>query len=191
LGEQRGEVIGQGLLEAQRLLAGRMHEAEHRCVQHRALRRDSRAVVLADIHRLADQRVAQFTQMNPDLMLSAGVQLTLDQGGGRERAQWAHVRDGTLRVARHSAARPAKMTEGSAQPVAAVAEQMRVEGARSGQLTVDERQIAALDAVDTQLLLQMALRRQRARKHQQPGGVLVEALHHAELCAAIIAATSQ
>src|SRR5688500_18071408 len=57
----------------------RVHEAELACMQHRPRRLDARLAIVADVHALAEQRVARFAQVNADLVLAPGLERALHQ----------------------------------------------------------------------------------------------------------------
>src|SRR5262245_43461982 len=73
------KVFGRLLLKAQHPLRARMDEPECLGVKHRALRYERRALEVADVHALADHRMAVLAAVNPDLMLAPGRERALDQ----------------------------------------------------------------------------------------------------------------
>ena len=60
-------------------------------MEHRAWRVDARAVVVADVHALADERVAGFGEVDPDLVLAACLEAALDDPAAAVAALKKHV----------------------------------------------------------------------------------------------------
>src|SRR5216117_2814378 len=177
--EHRPEIVRCFALERHSLARTGMHESEYARVEHRARRFDLRARVVADVHALADQGMAELGQVDADLMLPSGFEAALDQGRTRERSDRPDVRDRALRIGRNSAPGSPEVSVGAAESVAAIGDQMGFDALRDD-FAVRDRMIGALDVVRAELYRQDALRPRGAREHHHAARVLVEPVNHAE-----------
>jgi hypothetical protein len=98
--------------------------------------------VVADVHRLADERVARLGEVDPDLVRLAGLEADLAQRGAAERLARDHVRDRALALVR--------TRRRAAQAVAAVGHQLRLDPARRDR-AVRHAQVHPLHRVRAQL----------------------------------------
>ena len=140
-------------------------------MQHQARCLDASAVPTADVDSLTDQGVTRLREVDSDLMRAAGFQPAFDQGDARATRQDRDVGDrrlAQLRVVRRAA-----------QAIATVFDQARPERAPF-EIAVDQCQVAPVHAVKTELLLEMSFGRHAAREHDQPAGLFVQSMHHAE-----------
>src|SRR5258706_6706102 len=177
--EHRPEVVGCFALERHALAGSRMHESEDPRMEHRPRRFDLWARVIADIHALTDQGMAELGHVNANLMLPPGFEAALDQGRTRERSDRRDVRNRTPRLGRNSAPGTPKMPIGAADSVAAIRDEVGFDTLRAHN-AVRDRMIDALDVVRAEAVGQNALRIQRAREHHQAARLLVEPVNHAE-----------
>src|SRR6266436_9139715 len=83
--DHRPEVVGCFALERHAFARPGMCESENPRVEHRAHRFDLSTCVVADIHALADQGMAELGHVDADLMLPPGFEAALDQGRAVER----------------------------------------------------------------------------------------------------------
>ena len=123
----------------------------------------------AAVHRIAHQRMADVRQMHADLVGPTGLQLRADQGMCPEPPLDAVVGDRLASVAayRHARALRAMTADGF------------IDGATASHDAVAERKVLAADLARRERAYQRGMGDWRARHEQQPGGVLVEAMHNA------------
>jgi hypothetical protein len=116
--------------------------------------------------------VAGLGEVDPDLVGAPGFQAALDEGGQRQGFDRPHVRDREPPQAR--------VVGGAAESVPAVGDEPRAQGP-GGDPAVRQREVAPLDVVHAELLLEMALAREVAGEHDEPGGVARRVVHDADL----------
>src|SRR5260221_14189985 len=109
------EIVGWIALERYTLAGARMREAQHHRMQHHARRFDLRALVVADVDALADQRMAELGQVNPDLVLASGLEAALDECCALQSSDGRHDGDRAPRIAGQLAPRPAEVAVRGAQ----------------------------------------------------------------------------
>src|SRR5690349_3088291 len=122
--DHRPEVTGCFALERHALARPGMDESENPRMEHRARRVDLSTSVVADVHALADQGMAELGQVDANLMLPPGFEAALDQGRARERSDRSDVRDRALRLGRDSPSETPEETVGAAKSVATVQNEM-------------------------------------------------------------------
>jgi len=148
-------------------------------MKHRAHCFDLQTSVVADVHAFADQRMAEFGQVDPDLMLASGFEAAFDQRGADQSADRPDVRNRSSCLEWSGALRTAEVSMRAAQSVAAIQKEKRFDPLR-GDDTVRNGEIDAIDGVLAELRCQRALRMGSPRKHHQAARILVESMHHAE-----------
>ncbi len=163
---------GGSLFEAHRALGNGVHEAELDRVEHRPRRRDERAREAADVDGLADERMAGLGEVDANLMGAPGLEATGQERGASEALERLEVGDGELPLA-------ASLGDRAAEAVAAIRDDVRA-NRRLADVAVSDREVAPERGVLAELLAEVLLRRDRARKDDEPGGLLVEPLDDAE-----------
>jgi hypothetical protein len=147
-------------------------EAQLPGVEHQPRRRQKRAAVVADIDTLTHQRKTGLGEVDPDLVRAPGLQSAVHQRCSFQVTERSHMGDRVLPLAR--------LLRGAAEPVASILHQPRPEGTRPVEAPMDQRAIAPVRGVIPELLRQVLLRRQCQREYQQPGGLPVQAVDHAD-----------
>jgi hypothetical protein len=164
-----------------------VREPEDARMEHRARRFDPWAGVVADVHALAHQRMAELGEMDPNLMLAARLEAALDQRGAGKRGNRLDVRYRPFRLDRRGALGASRVSVRPAQSVAAIQDEIRLD-ARRGDAAVRDRVIDALDVVRAEPGGKRALRARRPRKHDEAARVAVESMDHAERGVGAVAA---
>ena len=144
--------------------------------------------VVADVDALADQRMIELGKVYSNLVLTSGLEPTLDQRSTGKLGNRFDVRHRAFRFGRRMAFRPSKVAVRAAHSVAAIQHEMRID-ARRGDGSMHDGVVDALDVMRTELCREHAFRLRRSREHHESARVLVEAMHDADL--RIEAATAQ
>ena len=164
--ERRLEIRRQRRADVDRRPGHRVREGQPRRVQELALEAQApRRPVLG----VADDRVIDGPQVRADLVRAPRLQAHAQQRGARQRLLELEVRHRRARVVgvgRHPRAH------------APVAPQRRVDRAAArGRAPLDQRQVLARDRPRLQRVAQRAVHGLRARHHEQPRRVAIEAMH--------------
>src|SRR5688572_32580053 len=104
-----------------------MREAQGARVEHEARRFDLLAAIVADVHAFAHQRMAKLGEVNADLVLASGLKAALDERRAAKRLHRLDVGYRKAGVGRRVTLRAAKMAERTAQPVAAIEDELGVD----------------------------------------------------------------
>ncbi len=121
------------------------------------------------VDRVADQRMTEGAEMDPDLVSAAGFQAAAQQRGVPEAL--GH------RVARNRL--PAARGDRHPRALDRVAAHGSIHGAIARDVAVDDGEVLAPDAARLQLAHEVGLCLQRLRHDEETAGVLVEAVHDA------------
>ena len=148
-------------------------------MKHRTHCFDFQTGVVADVHAFADQRMAEFGQVDPNLMLASGFEAAFDQRGAGQGSDRPDVRNRSFCLDRSGALRTAEVSMRAAQSVATIQQEKRFDPLR-GDGAVRNGVIDAIDGVLAELRCQRALRMGSPRKHHQAARILVESMNHAE-----------
>ena len=137
----------------------------------RLARKDRQPALPASIERIPEECVADMGHMDPDLVRAAGFQ----PAGDMRRAC---AESGLDPVVRNRV--PTALGHRHAFPVARVAPDRRIDPPDGGRRqTLHQRPIPAVNVMRLEQRPQAGMGRFRLRRHQQSGGVLVEAVHDA------------
>ena len=150
-----------------------MVEAESARVEHLPRRVGDGPCARFAVDTIAEDRMAGRGKMHADLVRAAGLEPDGDEarpGQDLERP-----------VPRHGAEALLAGAGDAAPPVATVADEVRPELAGGREAARDERDVFPLDRVALEELLQRPERLPAAGEEERPGGLLVQAVHHAHV----------
>ncbi len=148
-----------------------MDEAELGRVEHDARRLDAGAREVSDVDAFADERVPRLREVDADLVGAARLEAARDERRGAQAGERLDVR--------HRALTRASLARRAAQSVTSIGDERALDPRRP-HVPVRERQVASVDRVSAKLRRERALRVEGPREHEQPRGLLVEALDYAE-----------
>ena len=135
---------------AKRLSGRGVHESEGSGVEHEPRRRRERSRVVADVHALAEERVSCFGEVDTDLVRTPGLESARNEAHAAEAFDDLDVCHGMLLRPPRRVSAASLVFRAPPKAIATVFDEVTLVGCLSW-FSVDERDVAPLDGVGTEL----------------------------------------